>query len=144
VTSCLIETNELSVLTEILQQKTADFARQRARLETLNADFDRQRLTASPQIYSLLRGEVEQQELILQAALQAQADAENQLARAQLEEARKYAETARLERRSALQTELENHQNLMNEYRALYASLPEKMDLERQAHSHCLRQLADL
>ena len=122
----------------------ADYDRQVSRLKTLTTDFDRHRLTASPQIFSLLQAEIEQQELIVRAALQAQGDAENQLAGAQLEEERKRAEAARLERRSALQTDLENHQNRINEYRALYASLPEKIELERQAHSRCLQQLADL
>lgn len=134
----------LQALEERARSASADHTRQAARLKSLSADFDRERLTASPQIFSLLQAEIEQQELIEQSALQAQAAAETALANARTAYDRQQAEERKQQRRKALQTELENHQIRITEYSALYASLPEKIELERQAHSFCLRQLADL
>lgn len=122
----------------------ADHDRQQTRLARLTTDFARASLTASPQIFSLLQAEIAQQELIARTALQTLTDAESALTTAQLVEEQIRAETARRTRRSVLLAELENHEMRLNEYHALHRSLPEKIELERQAHSALLAELASL
>lgn len=134
----------LQALEEKASAASADYNRQIARLKSLIADFDRVRLTASAQVYALLRGEVEQQELIVANAEQANARAERELANARLEHDRQQAEARKEERRKVLQTELEIHETRLNEYHALHRSLPERIELERQAHSALLAELASL
>jgi hypothetical protein len=54
---------DLAVLTETAQMKASDCHRQQARLKALTANFEKQRLTASPATYAAMRAEVELQDL---------------------------------------------------------------------------------
>ena len=134
----------LPALEERARSTSADLVRQRTRLSMLIDNFGKQRLKASPSTYAAMRAEVEQQELITEAAMQAQADAETTLANAQAAAQAQAAEEQRRQRSETIRAELDQTQIELSQLQALYGQLPERIAAARLKHSRLLSELASL
>jgi hypothetical protein len=133
--------SELALVSEIARDKYTHESAVRAGLDS---EFAKRRLTASPKAYATMRAEVEQQELIVQAAMQARDIAEAKWAAALAEEEKRQAEEVRCSKRESVRNELNDLESRIAEMIALHRSIPDKLTAAQWQRSRLLQELATL
>jgi hypothetical protein len=124
----------LPALHECAQRASADYARQQKRLDALTTSFEKQKAAISPQAYAMARAEIEQQELVCDAAAAAMhaATEEHDIARAEYD--RQCAERARHQRLQALDAALTAKTKEIEELQRQIGELPERLQRARGEH----------